>query len=193
MKITLKRALKLRKEIEANLSKIELPTTTTVSLLIDTNIATAIEAGAAKLDFKVEEYFDLSATLGSIRVQMATMNLSCGIENILADIADIDRRIAIYRKLASANVTPSEALLTAELAMAKKALESPEEARYGRPVREVAISVIYEGTREEALKTIANLKRERESKEDERAAKNASMTIEIGDGYAALLRKLGLL
>jgi len=122
------------------------------------------------------------------------MNLSCGVENILAEIADIDRLIAIHRKVATASVTPADDLLVAEIALSKKALESPEEARiYGRPAREVGIAVVSSAMRDNALATISDLKRQRETKEDERTAKNASMTIEIGDGYAALLRKLGLL
>ncbi len=194
MKITLKRALKLRKEIEALLAKIELPTTAVISLLVDTDVKQAVAAGADKLEYKVDEYRDLSATLTSIRVQVATMNLSCGVENILAEIADIDRLIAIHRKVATASVTPADDLLVAEIALSKKALESPEEARiYGRPAREVGIAVVSSAMRDNALATISDLKRQRETKEDERTAKNASMTIEIGDGYAALLRKLGLL
>mgnify|MGYP001606245185 CR=1 FL=1 len=56
---------KLRKEIEALLAKIELPTTAVISLLVDTDVKQAVAAGADKLEYKVDEYRDLSATLTS--------------------------------------------------------------------------------------------------------------------------------
>ena len=193
MKITLKRALKLRKEIEALLAKVELPLSTTIPLLINRDPKEIINAGSINLDIKLGEYFNLSTILSSIRTQMATMNVSGGVEDILADIADIDRRITIYRKIAAASETPTFDLLDAEMKLAKKALESSDDRGYGRPAREITTSVVTNGLREFAVSSIAELKRRREAKEDERTAKNASMTIEIGEGYAELLQKLGLL
>lgn len=195
MKITLKRALKLRKELEAHLQKIELPTSVAVSLLIEGNITNpeaALKPGTDALIDRVDAYLRLSQVLAVLRSSIARANVENGIEDTLAQAAHHTRAMAIYKKLSSAGVTPAAEQLKAELAFSQQSLQN-KELGYGRPDRSVNVSVVPPELREKAAEHYTTYKRSLEALEDQRTGTNASVKIEIAEGDAELLQQQGLI
>jgi hypothetical protein len=193
MKMNLKRALKLRKELEAHLKSPNIPMTVSIPLIVEVDIAKVLDEGRAKLAAAIMQTKTLSAILAGVRVAIAKANVEAGIEEILADLANLERQVRIMALMGSE--TPSLEMIMAEVAMAKKALETPVETRYGSPAREKHLPVYLMTT--DAVEThqakLIDIKREREALEDKRAFINSSVTIEIPDDNAELLRKLGII
>ncbi|MCA1379452.1 hypothetical protein I6F34_01285 [Bradyrhizobium sp. BRP05] len=195
MKITLKRALKLRKELEALLQKIELPTSVAVSLLIEDNVTNpeaAIKPGTEALVKRIDNYLGLSQTLAALRTEIAKANVTHGVEATLAQAAHHVRAMTIYKKLSSAGVTPVAEQLKAELAFSHQSLQN-KELGYGRPDRSVNVSVVLPELRDKAAEQYTTWKRSLEALEDQRTGTNASVQIEIAEGDAELLRQQGLI
>lgn len=196
MKISLKRALKLRKELEALLAKIDLPTSVSVSLLIDSNTsdpAGAIKPGTEALVKRMDQYIGLSGVLAVLRYGITKANLESGVEAALAQAAHTTRVMAIYKKVMSAGVLPPIEQVQAEMNFAVQALANPTPGGYGRPDRALTVSTVLPEIREKVSEQYLDAKRNLEKIEDNRSGRNASVEIEIADGDAELLRQQGLI
>jgi hypothetical protein len=195
LEISLKRALKLRKELESTMTIVSLPLTVTVSLLVDVNLQLELERGRAEALAYVEQYGSLSVYLSKLRPELARLNVESGIEEILAEIADIDRSICMTRKVITSSTMPDEQILVAEMVLARKALENPNPtaSRYTEPSRSVTVSITSKEVVEEATESLMQMKRMKETLEDKRTYTNASTKLKISDEDATLLRKAGLL
>lgn len=195
MELKLKRALKLRKELEAVLARPELTTEVSLSLLDNTLDSTSmqqIEIARTKFGERVAQYRQLSKILAGLRLNLATKNIESGIESLLSEIADVDREITMLRKITSAEVTPSAEMINAEIVMSRKELDQPKDA-YSRPVKTVSFSAISEENKTIALTSVAELKRQREDLEEKRAWINSTTTVSVADADVELLRKLIIL
>lgn len=196
MKISLKRALKLRKELEASLAKVDLPTAIQLSLLIEHNVTNpedAIKPGTEALTKRIDETLKLSGILADIRISIAKANVDSRVEGALAMAAHATRAMSIYKKLMGAGVTPPAEQLDAELAFSRQSLQSPDRTGYGRPDRSVSVSVLLPELKEAAAANYNQWKRYLEEQEDFRTGQNASVQIEIGEEDAKLLRQQGFI
>ena len=200
MKLNLKRALKLRKELEVTLAQFALPSLVTLSLLVPENVndpLAAINVGRQDSLKALEEYNQLSQILADVRTKVAKENATFGVEDLLAEIAHTDRLIGLARKISASEITPPIAQLSAEIALLHKDLaDGGQPDAYGRRSRTektVNVALTSEMVRDQAKQTVIELKRVRESQDDKRAYINGSFTIEIADETANLLRKIGLL
>lgn len=196
MQINLKRALKLRKALEAHLSAVTLPTTVAVSILIEANqkdAMPAVEVGRLALSAKLGQARRLSRILASLRTKIVEENVRVGIDAILAEAANSDRQVALFKKVVDAGETPEAEVLQSEIALAIKDLNREGDRGYSRPSREVVVGVVSSEMRAAFTKEIVNLKRRKEELEDKRTALNASTMIEISEDDAALLTEAGLI
>lgn len=194
--ISLKRALKLRKTLEAYLASYKLNTTANVSLLLDnqTPFIDVIEPASSKLDDSINEYITLSAILAALRFDIAKANQT-SVEWLLAMQAAVDRDISLFKTIAAQEATPTVDEFMAEIAYAKKSLETKVDAysRYDRPEKSITVSIISQEQKQNALESVAALRRRREELEDQRTAINSTTQIQIVDESYQLLRKLGIL
>lgn len=196
MKINLKRALKLRKELETLLNKLELPFATSFSLLIKANQDDPLRAiipAQAALDEKVNDHLRLSAILANLRVAIADSNVKAGVEDMLAQAAHVERSLALYRRIVEAPLMQAPEVIVAETAMAVKELNEPSTDRYARPSRDIKTAIVTPGMRNAASGMIITLKRRKQEIEDRRTAANASVQIEIPEDDAEILTSLGVL
>jgi trans-aconitate methyltransferase len=196
MKISVKRALKLRKELEAMLTKVEFPIQGRLSLLVPNNISSPmreIMKATASLADRLKEYEDLSAMLATIRIAIAKANVD-RVETILATMAHIDRRVVMLKKIASAAPTPPEEELKANVDYHANQLRAVDGRSYGGSAGQtLTFSAISPQMVNDATEELIRLKRERADLEDTRAGANASTQIEIDDDRGELLRKLGMI
>lgn len=194
MELNLKRALKLRKELEATVARVDIPTSVSVSLFGEVDVQAVIDAARKEVGQRIATYGSLSAILASLRTQIARNNSVSGIEELLAEIAHTDRLIGMAKKLAGLALTPSDAELNAVVSLGKRALDTPATDAYARePVKSVSFDLATQAQRDQAIDTVNELKRSRETLDDRRAGTNANTKITIADDDANLLRKLGLI
>lgn len=195
MRLTLRKALKLRKELEVMLAKPELPLSVELSVLVAANRETplsALQAGAAALDERKARQARLSLVLRDLRVAISRENVASNVENLLADAAHLDRCIALEKAVAEAEDAPGEEHLSGEVKLTYDALHATERRGYGEPSRTVEASVVTAEMRAAARASLAELRRAREHVEETRLAANSGRGIEIAEEEAKLLREVGL-
>ena len=198
MQITLRKAHKLRKEIEVLLSS-SIPTVSVVLDALDpthsANPAGVLFKGLSTLeDVEIPRFESLSLILTRLRVAIGKQNEAsrAGIPGILAECAHIDRQIKYWTRILEAPQPFSDASLSNRLARLAKTSEADERI-YGAPETTIAASVVGDALRLTALDRKVALKRRREELEDARLSSNATDTVEIADGDAEFLRELRLL
>lgn len=195
--ITLKKALKVRKELESLVAKPHLSTTVSLSVFsgTDADPRGPVEAGVAALRQQLDKHATLSRILSELRVAIASANVDAGIEMFLAQQAHIDRQMAALKLVVDAGTTPPDQDIKGELTVALKNLSADERPRlYGAGApKAVAVSVVTEAAKADAQARIAELRREKEALEDGRTAANAARRVEIAEADAELLRGQGIL
>ncbi len=195
MRLSLRKALKLRKELEVMLAKPDLPLSVDISVLVAANRETPLvplEAGAATLAERRERQRRLSLILRDLRVAISRENVASDVEQMLADAAHLDRCIAMAKAVAEAEEAPGEEHLSGEVKLTHDALHATERRGYSEPSRTVTASVVTAAMRAAAREELAELRRVREQVEERRLAANAGRGIEIAEEEAAILREVGL-
>jgi hypothetical protein len=172
------------------------PTTVTLSLMIDQNIDGAFVAARQEMVQRISELKTLSAVLADVRVKIAAVNVTSGIEQLLADMANIDRQVKIVGLMSVGSLMPSSDLIMAELQMAKAALTQADDTHtrlYGARAKTISFGLMSPEDVKTVKAGLTAFKREREALEDKRAFINSSTFIEISDDGAELLTQLGII
>jgi hypothetical protein len=198
MRINLRKAMRLRKDIEAALSEFQLPT----ELKLDVDavdglaaIEEAVSDGRKALSARLALHAGLSSVLAEVRKGINAANASGGVDAALADGAAIDREIRLQQRVAGAARAEASSVIAARAHRARAALGAPEQG-YGRGASSatvVSAQLVTEEMAAAAAKRVLELKREREAVEDRRLALNAGTEIEIGEEGVGYLRVSGLI
>lgn len=198
MQISLKKALKARGVVDAYLGSSDLPLKTSLSVFVEANRenpASAVSSATEALVDKLSERVRVSGIFARLRAAIARSNVDAGIETILAEIADIDRQIALYKMVAAAPVTADEEIVKGEIEVAHRILSNAETSRSGfaHGERAIHVSTVSKELQEEAAGRVVELRRLREDAEDRRAAINATQKVEIADEDHGFLVNIGIL
>ncbi|BCJ91807.1 hypothetical protein IZ6_25420 [Terrihabitans soli] len=191
MQITLKRALKLRKEIEATLAAAKLETRASFSLLVpkvQTDLEDVIKLTQGELIAKARRLIELSTVLRVLRIDISQANANAGVDTLLAEIADRERVMKLLKSITDAAPMASIEQLTATKDRAVKKLDDPDYSSDS-----LATNLVDDTIREELSKEILSLKRTKETLEDERAALNGSTRITLTKTQVETLTGFGLL
>lgn len=196
-RLTLRKALRIKKQIEATLRS-SAPNAT-VSIDIDDakasqDVENHLLSAAALVKRDLAAHIRLSAILSSMRLSVETANVVSGVSALLSEIAHLDRAISAYKLLSG--VEPFRAdLVQAKIGRKRAAATAPAQpVGYGRSAEDAtSISVsAFDGISLEHLKQeLAGLRKRREDLEEQRLGLNASETnaVEIGDDDIAFLRE----
>lgn len=189
-KINLRRAQKLRKELEASIKS---PVVMHQYSLIQSNSAEEYAAAQEKLRQTISDTFQLSEILQSLRQELARSNLESGVEKILATMGHVSRKIALFTVvIANGAVTPEA--LSAGIEFSKKRLEAKEDAySYGGTATHSVVSLLTPEDKAGFEEFLKKEKRYLGVLEDQRNALNVSTFIEISDESSAFLMDRGLL
>lgn len=196
MQITLKKALKVRKTLEAELAKTALPVEVSVSVLDKAVRADPMGSIATAGDALLKRFRELermSEILWRLRGAIAVANAAAGIESNLAKIADIDRMVALHKQIAGAATAVSADEAKEQIELAHARLQDKETMHYGVDRKTVALAVVDPNLKSASEDRIKSLRRDKEALEDERGAINARTTIEIAEEDAGFLREVGVL
>jgi len=191
--ISLKIALRLRKALEAVVTKPSLATSAKLSILIEANRenpTAAVEIETQRVVKEAEDLSRLSYILQSLRVAIAKANNDSGVDEKMALIARLDRDIAIARLVIAAGETPVEEELKAQIALAYKRIETPDP--YQPRETTISCSAVSKAMLAEYKARVTNLQRQRESIDDARIAANSGAHIVIADEDNAFLRERGI-
>jgi hypothetical protein len=191
--ISLTKALKLRKAIEAVVNKPVLKTSAKISVLVAGSAdapQAAVDRETAVLAAETSALDRLVDVLAKLRIATARANVEYGIESLLAHRAAIDRKLGLVGQLAGADPTPSEEEMRALVKLALKDLDNPQSFH-----RETTItfSAVTAEAKAAAESRRAALLRDREGFDEARVAANAEAKIEIADDDAVFLRERGLI
>jgi hypothetical protein len=196
--ITLRKALRFKKQIEAALRASSTPSQVVIDIDDPAalgDIAAFLAGEEAKVVEAIEKQVRLSRILSDVRSKIEAANAS-GVNAILASIGHIDRQIALYKPIADAK--PSQAdLIQAKLGRKREASKAPQPQSHGYGHRQddgstLQVSPLTQETISAFKAKLVALRKEKEALEDRRLALNNrdDLSIEIGDDDLGFLAEL---
>lgn len=196
--ITLRKALRIKKQIEAATRSSATPVQ--IAIDIDDPAATAdfsaYLAGQEKelLD-RIERQVRLSSILSDVRSKIEAANAG-GVNAILSSLGHIDRQIALYKPIAEAKAVQVD-LVETKLSRKREASKTPPTPSHGYGHRQddgstLQVSPLSQETITTFKAKLVALRKEKEALEDRRLVLNNKdeLSIEIGEGDLGFLAEL---
>jgi hypothetical protein len=203
MLITLRKAVNLRNDIEKFVVTNKIQSSVTVSVYA-TNIVECLEdyvSSQRKNVFlvEIENMKKLLGILSDLRMKISNANHEHKIDNVIAEMASIDRFINFWKNFSDkerdgALRRKSSVDLTSVKGQIASILRSLEKENYlGSVGTDVSISLISPDFDEEVKNVLSDLKRQKETLNDQRIHLNALMKIDISDEDVVFLQKKHIL
>jgi hypothetical protein len=197
MQVNLRKAQKLRRAIETAISASSI--STSIGIDVDDTASAAdpiskVDLARGDLRVQYKNQLALSGILARLRTSIARANLDAGIDEMLAQMADIDRNIKIITPLSTPARETSDSVLTKIKRIQASLSRSDEDIRGShRPQSSVVnVSLVDQAMADEVAKDITELRRAREELDERRLTVNFNAKIQIGDDDAKLLRELNI-
>ena len=188
MNITLRKASALQNAINETLKGLEVTSTVTVDEFQDA--AAVIAAKRDEVTKTVVRKTALLDVLYAVRKGVATANATAGITELLADVAQLEKRIQLQGQLAGATVQLETAVLGGRLARLR---EQTGEARLYRHTSGVETGVFTEAEVSSAKAELADLKKRKQALQDRLLELNVGTTVALSDKSVIVLQQEGLL
>jgi len=196
LKVNLRKAQKLRKSIEAALASFSLATTIGIDVddsAVASNPETFIDKGRDELKLQMGRHKALSATLARLRISIAKKNLEAGVDEILAQAAEIDRSIKLLAAVSHPSRDTTAAITNKIQRLQRTLTRTDDEAivyRGSTTSSVLNVSVVDQHLADEVNAIIVGLRRAKEELEDRRLEVNGSNFIEIGEDDVRVLRDM---
>lgn len=196
---TLRKALRIKKQIEAQLKTSAGAPSLTIDvddLRARTDIDGVLKAEADRFTAAVERQFRLAGVLSALRLAIDKKNVEHGVSEILSVIGAIDHHLTLLKPLAALQpVNPQ--VLAAKIERKFQASNSgaPQVSSYARHIDDgtsIQTSVLSESAISDFKSRVTALRRDRERLEEERLAINNTIKVEVPDEYVALLAELDI-
>jgi hypothetical protein len=196
---TLRKALRLKKQIEAKLSGPSFAPSVSIDIddkAASSDVGSRLAAEQDKFMQSVTDHIRLSAVLCDLRTRIDAANNASGVTALLARLGHVDRQIALYKPIAAAEAADSD-LVSAKLARKRdSANRSVPSVGYGRHDDATTLSASPLSREVIALfkGKLVDLRREREEIEEDRLAlnNNRDHAVEIGDDVVKFLAGLDI-
>ena len=188
MNITLRKASALQNAINETLKGLEVTTTATVDEFQDAGAVIA-----AKRDEVTKTVVRKSALLDvlyAVRKSVAASNAGAGITDLLAEVAQLEKRIQLQNTLASASVQLEAAVLDGRLARLR---EQTGEARLYRHTSGVETGVFTQAEVADAKSELAELKKRKQALQDRLLELNVGTSVVLSEKSVIVLQQEGLL
>ena len=188
MKITLRKASALQNSINDTLKGIDVTTTVTVDEFQNpVEVIVGARAEANKAFVRKSALLDV---LYTVRKDVATANAGAGITDLLAEVAQLEKRIQLQGQLASATAQLESAVLEGRLARLR---EGGAEARLYRHSNGVETGVFTADEIAGAKTALAELKKSKQALQDQLLELNVSTTVNLSEKSVIVLQQEGLL
>ena len=188
MNITLRKASALQNAINETLKGLEVTSTVTVDEFQDA--AAVIAAKRDEVTKTVVRKTALLDVLYAVRKGVATANATAGITELLADVAQLEKRIQLQGQLAGATVQLEPAVLDGRLARLR---EQSGEARLYQFTSGVETGVFTQTEVADAKAELADLKKLKQTLQDRLLEINVGTTVALSDKSVIVLQREGLL
>ncbi len=188
MNITLRKASALQNAINETLKGLEVTTTATVDEFQDAGAVIAAKRNEVKQT--VVRKSALLDVLYTVRKGVAAANATAGITDLLAEVAQLDKRIQLQNALASASVQLEAAVLDGRL---NRLREQTGEARLYRHTSGVETGVFNEEEIAAAKAELADLKKRKQALQDRLLELNVGTTVALSEKSVIVLQQEGLL
>lgn len=188
MNITLRKASALQNSINETLKGLEVTSTVTVDEF--QNAGSVIAAKRDEVTKTIVRKTSLLDVLYAIRKGVATANAAAGITELLADVAQLEKRIQLQSQLAGATVQLEPAVLDGRL---NRLREQTGETRLYRSASGVETGVFTEEEVSRAKAELADLKKRKQALQDQLLELNVSTSVELSEKSVIVLQQEGLL
>ena len=188
MNITLRKASALQNAINETLKGLEVTTTATVDEFQDAGAV--IAAKRNEVSQTVVRKAGLLDVLYAVRKGVAAANATAGITDLLAEVAQLDKRIQLQNALASASVQLEAAVLDGRL---NRLREQTGEARLYRHTSGVETGVFTQDEIAAAKAELADLKKRKQALQDRLLELNVGTTVALSEKSVIVLQQEGLL
>jgi hypothetical protein len=188
MNITLRKASALQNSINETLKGLEVTTTVTVDEFQDADSVIAAKWG--EVNETVVRKTSLLDVLYAIRKGVATANAAAGITELLADVAQLEKRIQLQSQLAGATVQLEPAVLDGRL---NRLREQTGETRLYRSTSGVETGVFTQEEVSKAKAELADLKKRKQALQDQLLELNVGTTVSLSEKSVIVLQQEGLI
>ena len=187
MKLTLRKANAVQAAINEMIKSLDLNTSVTLN---------EFEGVQEQIDAVRNRFFTHDATrsklveaLYEIRRKVATANANAGINDMLANVAYLEKQISHNNMLAGKGVQTALRVLNGQV---QKAADAKDEG-YGYNRRDVVTSIFTEEEVEQFRRDAAGFKRDKQKLQDTLLELNVQTEIELEEGTALFLEKADIL
>lgn len=189
MKVNLRQAHAIQTQIREALGRLDLSTTAVLN---------EFENAKDQIDLARERFYDslktrdrLLGVLLDIRKKVARANADKGISDLLADAANLDQQIKSYTDFARARERENETVLQGRLEKRRNATEDSVYRGFGS--NEITSSIFSQKEVADFQRELANLKRTKQSVQEQILAANIDAEIELDAEAEKLLARMGVI
>ena len=186
MNITLRKANAVQISINEMIKGLAVDTSVRINEVEDQN--EQINAVRDVFDTHLATRTKLVGALYEIRKAVAVANADNGINNMLAEVAMLEKEIQFNNTFATQQPRLSDAVITGKIAKIK---DAKEDRFYGRD--DVTTSVFTKAEVEEYKRTVADLKRQKQKLQDTLLELNVQTEITLDDETATFLERADIL
>jgi hypothetical protein len=181
MQVSLRKANALQVAINEALKGLEFKSD--VSINEFQNPAQEIELAKRKFDLNVQRRWNLISALYDIRTKVASANAANDIDNLLADLARLEKDLVFFAPFAKANVQTDLKVIGGKL----EKIANREGESYSFHSSEVSTSIFTETDLESFRSNLSVSKKKKQALQDQLLEVNVRTTIELAAGTVAVL------
>lgn len=187
MKITLRQAAALQTSIQSNIGDITGSISCDQPLSVYVSDPTQrIKDMGADIDKKLTQVSTLNQILYQIRKSVSAANQAAGINDFLADLASLNKRISVYETVVS-EATP------VDLLDVLGRIERAKNPSNQYPMETVHVSALTQAQIDGYENCLKTLRRQRDKIKDDLISLNVTTKIELDDDSVAVLTEQGLI
>ena len=187
MKLTLRKANAIQNSINEMIKNLSLDTSVTLNEFED--VQEQIDTVRNRFFTHAATRNKLTLALYEIRAKVAAANADSGINDMLANVAYLEKQIGHNNMLASKGAQTALRVLNGQVA---KAADAKDEG-YGYSRRDVVTSIFTEDEVEQFRRDAAGFKRDKQKLQDTLLELNVQTEIELEEGTALFLEKADIL
>lgn len=191
MQINLRKANALQSEIRKAISSVNAVNNVTVTEFTQ-DVGAALDKAAAEHNQAVFKKVALNSALFKIRAAVGKANADSGINEVLAQVQELEALISIKSSVASSQVRKDISEINARIEKMKGAT-SERSVLYGDRYNNVETSVVSQSDIDQAKTEVKTLKRVRQDLNDKLLQLNVNTLITLSEDTKATLRDEGLI
>jgi len=192
MQITLRKANAVQSEIRKAIAAKNVSDTVSITEFTK-NVDGVLSKAMTDFTTDVTRKVALNTALFNIRKNVARVNASAGISDILADIELIDANMAVYSAVSTKDVAKTLTEIVARIEKMKATTASATDRIYGDRYNTVETTVVEQSVIDGSKEVVKKLKREKQALQDKLLTLNVNKTIDIDSVDEMVLKLEGII